>query len=113
MKPARRMFGALRRLRAIVGTPGLLIALFALLSFGYGLYVLASEYNRPRQAARDALHLLLHGWAHAPNALGQSLIDHVDSWRHASVADRPPREALIREKAAERDAKRAAKRTAS
>ena len=54
MNPARRMLGALRRLRAIVGTPGLLIALFALLSFGYGLYVLASEYNRPRQAARCA-----------------------------------------------------------
>ena len=97
MNPARRMLGALRRLRAIVGTPGLLIALFALLSFGYGLYVLASEYNRPRQAARDALHLLLHGWAHAPNAQGRSLIDDVDSWHHASAAERAPSEAQIRE----------------
>jgi signal transduction histidine kinase len=90
------MLGALRRLRAIVGTPGLLIALFALLSFGYGLYVLVSEYNRPRQAARDALHLLLHGWAHSPNALGRSLIDDVDSWQHASAAERAPRAAQIR-----------------
>src|ERR1700722_6403009 len=97
MNPARRMLGALRRLRAIVGTPGLLIALFALLSFGYGLYVLASEYNRPRQAAGDALHLLLHGWAHAPNSLGRSLIDDVDSWSHASAAERASRAAQIRD----------------
>jgi signal transduction histidine kinase len=88
MNPARRMLGALRRLRAIMGIPGLMIAMFALLSFGYGLFVLASEYNRPRQAARDALRLLLHGWAHAPNASGRSLIDDVESWRHASAAQR-------------------------
>ena len=46
-----RLIEALRRLRAILGAPGLMIGLIALLSFGFGLYVLASEYNRPRQAA--------------------------------------------------------------
>jgi hypothetical protein len=95
MRLVQRLIEALRRLRAILGAPGLMIGLFALLSFGFGLYVLASEYNRPRQAAHDALHLLLRGWARAPNYLGLTLVDYIDLWRQAPPAERASRASMI------------------
>jgi signal transduction histidine kinase len=97
MSPIRRLSEALRRLRAILGAPGLLIGCFAFLSFGFGLYVLVSEYNRPRQAAHDALHLFLRGWARAPDYLGLTLIDYVDLWRHAPPDRRAARLAILGE----------------
>ncbi|MGE5755790.1 MAG: hypothetical protein ACM35G_08755, partial [Planctomycetaceae bacterium] len=85
------------RLRAILGAPGLMIGSFALLSFGFGLFVLAREYDRPRQAGRAALHQVLSGWVSTPDYLGLTLIDHVDRWREAALEARADRQAPVRD----------------
>lgn len=95
MRAFRRLLEVLRRLRVILGTPGLMIGFFAFLSFAFGFYVLVSEYNRPRRTAHDALHLLLQGWARAPNYLGLTLFDYVDLWRHAPADQRPAHAAML------------------
>jgi signal transduction histidine kinase len=95
MSPARRSIEILRRLRLTVGLPGLLIGLFAILAFGFGLYVLISEYNWPRTAAHDALHLLIHGATRAPDSEGLTLVDYVESWQRAPEFMKPTAQALI------------------
>ena len=49
IRPARRLAELIGRLHAILGTPGLMIGLFSLLSFGFGLLVVAREYDRLRR----------------------------------------------------------------
>jgi signal transduction histidine kinase len=85
--------GALGRLYAILGAPGLLIGLFALLSFGFGLVVLVREYDRLRATGRQALRPVLAGWVRAVpvNHLRWTLADSADVWRRAAPADRPAR----------------------
>ncbi|MEJ7640052.1 MAG: hypothetical protein WKF75_19325, partial [Singulisphaera sp.] len=79
----RRLWGLRRRLYAILGAPGLMIGAISLLSFGFGLIVLAREYNRPRKTGKDALHQVISGWVSLPDPLGRSLVDYVVLWRHA------------------------------
>jgi signal transduction histidine kinase len=93
----RHLLDMLGRLREILGAPGLMIGLFALLSFGFGLFVLAREYDRPRQTGRAALHQILSGWVRAPDYLGLTLIDYVDRWREAAPEARADRQALVRD----------------
>jgi signal transduction histidine kinase len=92
----RHLLDGLGRLRAILGAPGLMIGFFSILSFGFGLFVLAREYNFPRQTAREALHEVLSGWVRAPDYLGLTLIDYVDGWRAAPPEARTHRLATIR-----------------
>jgi signal transduction histidine kinase len=90
MTAARGLAELLRRLHAILGGPGLMIGVFALLSFGFGLYVLGREYDRPRKTGRDAVHRVVDGWARMPiSHLGLTLVDYVDYWREAAPGDRP------------------------
>ena len=81
--PVRRLWGLRRRLYAILGAPGLMIVAISLLSFGFGLIVLAREYNRPRKTGLEALHQVISGWVSLPDPLGRTLVDYVDLWRHA------------------------------
>lgn len=83
MTTFRHLTEAVGRLRAILGTPGLMIGLFSLLSFVFGLFMVVREYNRPRQNELRALHKVLSNWVRAPNYLGSTLIDYVDRWRQA------------------------------
>jgi signal transduction histidine kinase len=97
MTAARRLAELVRRLHAILGAPGLMIGLFALLSFGMGLYVLAREYDRPRQTGRDAVHRVVDGWVHMPSGhLSLTLVDCVDFWREAPPAERPAQKEMLR-----------------
>jgi signal transduction histidine kinase len=88
VRAARRLGDVGRHLLAVLGAPGLMIGVFSLVSFGFGLFVLANEYDRPRQAARAALRRLIGQWVRAPDYLGLTLVDHADSWRNAAPADR-------------------------
>ncbi len=72
-----------RRLHMVLGGPGILIAVFSVVSFVFGLGVLIREYNRPRSVGESALHATIDGWARSPDYLGLTLGDHVDLWRRA------------------------------
>lgn len=91
----RRIIDSVTRLRAILGGPGLMIGLFSLLSFAFGLIVLVREYNRPRDASRHAVHHLLSDWVRAPDYLGLTLVDYVDRWHRAPAAEDATRKAMI------------------
>jgi signal transduction histidine kinase len=95
MRALRRFADAVGRLRAALGTPGLMIGLFSLLSFAFGLMVLVRQYNRPREIGRVTLHQVIGGWVRIPGYLGTTLIDDVDRWRHASAQDEPRRRAEL------------------
>lgn len=84
---------ALGRLHATLGTPGLMIGVFSLLSFGFGLVVLVREYDRLRQAGREAVGPAIGLWIKtAPvHYLGWSLPDYVDRWRRASPGSKDDR----------------------
>jgi len=89
MTIAPRLPEAIPRLRADLGAPGLMIGLFSVLSFGFGLIVVVREYDRPRRVGRDAINAVIRRWAFAPDYLERTLVDHADRWRRASPADRP------------------------
>ncbi|MDR3639405.1 MAG: HAMP domain-containing sensor histidine kinase [Isosphaeraceae bacterium] len=72
---------AVSRLVATLGGPGVMIGVFSLLSFVFGLIVLAREYNRPRETRRLAIQHVLNEWVRAPDYLGLTLVDYVDRWR--------------------------------
>ncbi len=88
-----RLFGRLAtfpaRLHSVLGAPGVIIGLLSLLSFGFGLVVLAVEYHRPSQTGRLALRRIIGGWVHLDDYLGYTLADHADRWQAASAEDRP------------------------
>lgn len=96
MNPARRAWGFVAGLVAIVGWQGLMSGLIALAAFGYGLGMLAREYDRPGQIEREVLHNVLANWSLAPDYLGKNLFDYVHDWREAREADRPARLARVR-----------------
>lgn len=95
MTPLQHFADSIRRLRAILGVPGVMIGLFSLLSFAFGLIFLAREYNRPRQTSRQAIHQLLSDWVRAPDYLGLTLVDYVDQWHSAAPGDRETRKAAL------------------
>jgi signal transduction histidine kinase len=80
-----------RHLLAVLGAPGLMIGVFSLVSLGFGLYVLATEYDRPRQVAHATMHRTVAQWVRVPDYLGQTLVDHADRWRAAAANERPAR----------------------
>ena len=107
MTPSRKLGDSVRRLHAALGGPGLLIGAFALLSFGFGLYVLVREYDRPRRTVRAAVDRIVGTWVRIPDYLGRTLVDDVDDWRAAPPSQRALRkvrlEAAVRRLGAELD----------
>ena len=89
MNPARRAWGYVSGLTAIVGWQGLMSGLIALAAFGYGLGMLALEYDRPGQIEREVLRNVLANWSLAPDYLGKNLVDYANDWYVAPEADRP------------------------
>jgi signal transduction histidine kinase len=86
------------RLYAILGAPGLTIGLFSLLSLGFGLYVLAREYDRLRVSGRAALRPVIGGWVRTTpvHYLGLTLTDYADAYQRAPSANRPTRLRALR-----------------
>jgi signal transduction histidine kinase len=86
------------RLYAILGVPGLTIALFSILSLGFGLYVLAREYDRLRVSGRAALRPVISNWVRSTpvHYLGQTIGDYADNWRRSPVAEREARLIALR-----------------
>jgi signal transduction histidine kinase len=84
---------ALSRLYAILGAPGVLIALFSLLAVVFGLVILAREYDRLRQTGREAIRPVVSGWVRSEpiHYLGWTLADYADRWRRAPDAERSMR----------------------
>ena len=93
----RRTTELVRNLHAILGAPGLMIGAFSILSFAFGLFVLASEYDRPRKTGEQAVHRVLEAWVRSPDYLGLTLVDQADLWRRASDEERPVRLRMLRE----------------
>lgn len=89
MNPARRSWEFVAGLVTIVGWQGLMSGLMALAAFGYGLGMLAREYDRPGQIEHEVLHNVLANWSLAPDYLGKNLVDYAHDWRAAPEADRP------------------------
>lgn len=89
MNPARRAWGFVSGLVAIVGWQGLMSGLIALAAFGYGLGMLAREYDRPVQIENEVLHNVLANWSLAPDYLGKNLVDYANDWHAAPEAERP------------------------
>lgn len=89
----RRWTEAAGRLHAILGVPGLIIGLFSIISFGFGLVVLARENDRFRVSGREALRPILAGWVRSipVHYLGWTLPDEVDRYRRSPLADRASR----------------------
>lgn len=73
------------RLGEILGLPGLLIGLFSIASFVFGLVVLAREYDRLRVTGRKALGPVVAGWVRGVpvHYLGWTLPDYADRLAHA------------------------------
>jgi signal transduction histidine kinase len=95
MSAVGRLAAAAHRARSALGVPGLMIGLFSLLSFAFGLIVLIREYDRPREIGRTTLHQVIGGWVRLPGYLGTTLIDDVDRWRRSAPADEPGRRAEL------------------
>lgn len=94
---ARRPAELGRHLHKTLGAPGLMIGVFSLVSFGFGLFVLAREYNRPRQTGRSAIHQIVAHWVRIPDYLGSTLVDTADEWRLAPAGERPKRQQMLRQ----------------
>ncbi|MBX6314371.1 MAG: hypothetical protein IRY99_15880 [Isosphaeraceae bacterium] len=86
------------RTYAILGLPGLMIALFSSLAFAFGLVVLVREYDRLRTAGRVALRPVLANWVRTEpvHYLRRTLPDYADAWRRAPEAERSQRLAALR-----------------
>ncbi len=93
MTTTRRAVEAMRRLHATLGVPGLIIGLFSVLSFGFGLVVLAREYDLLRDSGRRALRPILTSWVRSTpvHYLGWTLPDYVDQYHRSSESGRAAR----------------------
>ncbi len=91
MTPVRRLAEIGRHLHGILGAPGLMIGVFSIVSFGFGLFVFAREYDRPRQTGRNAIHGIVGHWVRMPDDLGLTLVDFIDRWRSAPESEKPAR----------------------
>lgn len=76
-------------LRSTLGTPGLLLGLFSLLTLSFGLAILAREYDRLRRTGREALRPVLADWVRTVpvHYLGWTIVDYADRLHRAP--DRP------------------------
>jgi len=95
--PVRRGWAFVARLGSILGPHGLMSGLIALVAFGYGLGMLATEYDRPVHTEHEVIRRVLANWAQAPDYLGKNLVDYARDWRAAPEADRPARLARVDE----------------
>lgn len=93
MRPAGlgRLADAAARTFGVLGGAGVMMGVFSVLSFGFGLIVLAREYHRPKAVARATVARLLADWARAPDYLGLNLADYTDFWRRSGEPERPAR----------------------
>src|SRR5262249_9432114 len=66
------------------------------LCFGFGLFVLAREYDRPRWTSSRSAQRLLESWVRSPDLRGFTLVDFVDAWREASPSERPSHQTTLR-----------------
>ncbi len=91
-------FHLIGSLRANLGMPGLLLGVFSLVSFGFGLVVLARETDQLRRTGRDALRPVIASWVRTLplDYLGATLADYVDHWRRAQPDERAARLAELR-----------------
>lgn len=73
-------------LRSTLGTPGLLLGLLSLLTLGFGLAILAREYDRLRRTGREALRPVLADWVRTVpvHYLGWTIVDYADRFHHAT-----------------------------
>lgn len=96
MNAMARLATASHRLGSILGAPGLIIGLVSILSFAFGLALLAQEYNGLRRSGGDALRTLIAEWARtAPvDDVGRTLRDYAVLWN--SAPDGPERERRAR-----------------
>ncbi|MFO0907700.1 MAG: ATP-binding protein [Isosphaeraceae bacterium] len=78
----------MRRLHAVVGAPGIMIGVFSIVSFLFGVYLFVGQYNRPKQTGRTALARLLAQWVRRPDYLGLTLVDYASRWQNAPPANR-------------------------
>ena len=85
------------RIGSTLGWYGLASGLIALIAFGYGLGMLAREYNRPRRAEREVLHRVFANWIQAPDYLGRNLVDYARDWSAADLLDRDATLRRVRE----------------
>ncbi|CAN5874188.1 hypothetical protein BH23PLA1_BH23PLA1_12960 [soil metagenome] len=100
MRPDRRLTETLSQLQAILGAPGLIIALVSVVSFGFGLIILAREYNRLGRTSREAYRRSLVDWVESTPVDGQSrtLRDYAYFWRQATDPDdRAIQEAILQD----------------
>ena len=87
------------RLGEILGLPGLLIGLFSIASFVFGLVVLAREYDRLRVTGRKALGPVVAGWVRGVpvHYLGWTLPDYADRLAHAPSGEVETRREALRQ----------------
>lgn len=97
MTAPRHVPGVGLHLLTVLGAPGLMIGAFSLGSFLFGLFVLTNEHDRPRQAARAAVHRTIGHWVRAPDYLGLTLVDYADRWRNAPLSERDFRREMLRQ----------------
>lgn len=86
----RRLAELATRLHRTLGAPGLMIGGFALLTFVFGLIVLAREYDRYRVSTSDTLRQLIGRWVKTASAdylSRQTLVDFAARWRRADPGD--------------------------
>jgi signal transduction histidine kinase len=91
MKPFARLGELIGWLNRVLGPPGVMIGVISLLSFGFGVVVLAREYNRYRVSTTETLRELIGRWVKTASAdyLGrQTLVDVVARWSRAEEAER-------------------------
>lgn len=90
--------GALARWNALLGPAGLMIGLFSLLSFAFGVFIYASETRRPAELGRETLRMIVEDWLRAPEILGYrglTLVDYAAAWQGAPPPERPARLAVL------------------
>lgn len=91
----RRLSEAVHHLYTILGAPGLMIGVFSLASFAFGLLVLTQESRQPRQPVRSTVNVILADWIRSPDYLGLTLVDYSDLWNAASPDQRNDRRVLL------------------
>ncbi len=97
MNALRRLIALGRRLHVILGAPGLLIGGFSVVSFFFGLFVLAREYDRPRKTGKEAVHSIVEHWVRVPDYLGLTLVDYTDLWHEAIGVERESQRGNLRQ----------------
>lgn len=83
--------GLFARSREALGTPGMMIGVFSLVSLAFGLSALARGYNQLREMSRKAIGQVIGDWVRSTpvDYLGLTLPDHLAHWQRADARTRP------------------------